>query len=169
RPSIWRNVLSGALHGLAASGGARNFGEGLVSGAAGEDAAQQRDIANKRAQAVADSQQAMYHAQTKAAILKLAQANPSSPEHAEEVADYSASQNDSMLRAGGAKVLAGFPDVAEAQKAALAGNGRVGAYHDTDGSLKYGVLQFSSDKVPDKTDVKYIGSDGTEKVMTVAP
>ena len=42
KPSLWRNVLSGALAGLANSGGSTSFGGGLAAGAAGEMGTQAR-------------------------------------------------------------------------------------------------------------------------------
>lgn len=41
RPSLWRSILSGALTGMAASAGGKNFGDGLARGAAGELQAEQ--------------------------------------------------------------------------------------------------------------------------------
>jgi hypothetical protein len=43
--SVWRNVLTGALAGLAASGGAKSFGAGVASGAAGDISMQQQNNA----------------------------------------------------------------------------------------------------------------------------
>jgi hypothetical protein len=53
RPSIWLNVLTGALNGLAASGGATSFGGGLGAGARGQMVAQQQQQAAQR-QALTD-------------------------------------------------------------------------------------------------------------------
>src|SRR4051812_12384369 len=36
KPSLWRNLLAGALSGMASSAGGKNLGEGLALGAKGE-------------------------------------------------------------------------------------------------------------------------------------
>lgn len=55
KPSLWRGVLTGALAGLANSGGAKSFGGGLGAGAAGELNAQAETRAQTR-QASLDAQ-----------------------------------------------------------------------------------------------------------------
>lgn len=48
-PSVWKNILMGALQGLAGSAGSTSFGGGLAKGAAGVEAARQREIENQQA------------------------------------------------------------------------------------------------------------------------
>ena len=48
-PSVWKNILMGALQGLANSGRSGTFAGGLAEGAAGVEAARQRDIENQQA------------------------------------------------------------------------------------------------------------------------
>ena len=55
RPSLWRNVLAGALAGLANSAGAKNFASGAASGVAGAINQQQQQAAAQR-QAQQDQQ-----------------------------------------------------------------------------------------------------------------
>src|SRR5437868_2242533 len=85
RPSLWRTILSGALTGLANSGQATDLAGGFTAGLQGEKAQAQRSLENQQRQQQLDTQQqtaqaeqAMYHAQTAGALLKLAQANSSS-------------------------------------------------------------------------------------------
>src|SRR5205807_3030315 len=111
RPSLWGSLLQGALAGLANSGHARDFGSGFAAGAAGNEARQQQLTENAQRQQQLDQQKqlqeaqvANYHAETNASLLKLAQMNSSSPEHADMVKDYNASQNDALVRTGGAKL-----------------------------------------------------------------
>ena len=47
-PSIWKDLVMGALHGLAGSAGAKHFGAGLAGGAEGEFKAQQQATENKQ-------------------------------------------------------------------------------------------------------------------------
>ena len=54
---LWKNVLLGALTGLAGSGRARNFGEGLAGGATAELGRQQTQVENKQRQQQADTAQ----------------------------------------------------------------------------------------------------------------
>jgi hypothetical protein len=53
KPSLWRNLLAGALSGMASSAGGKNFGEGLALGAKGELARerQEKDDATSQDQA----------------------------------------------------------------------------------------------------------------------
>jgi hypothetical protein len=44
--SVWKDIVMGALHGLAGSAGAKHFGGGLAGGAQGEFAAKQQEVEN---------------------------------------------------------------------------------------------------------------------------
>jgi hypothetical protein len=47
-PSVWKNLVMGAIYGLAGSAGAKSFGAGAAGGAEGVIAAKQRDIENQQ-------------------------------------------------------------------------------------------------------------------------
>jgi hypothetical protein len=49
QPSVWKDIVMGALNGLAGGAGQTHFGGGLAAGAAGEIQAQERAAANKQA------------------------------------------------------------------------------------------------------------------------
>src|SRR6185437_9940364 len=49
-PSVWKNLVMGAIYGLAGSAGSTHFGSGLAGGAAGVVEQKQREIQNAQAQ-----------------------------------------------------------------------------------------------------------------------
>jgi hypothetical protein len=48
QPSVWKNIVMGAIYGLAGSAGQTHFGGGLAAGAGGVIQAKQRDLENKQ-------------------------------------------------------------------------------------------------------------------------
>jgi hypothetical protein len=111
KPSLWRNVVAGALAGLANSAGSTSFGSGLGKGAAGELARQQQEkdnAAQNKAQELANQKQMDEHqrslvdvAHTQAMI---AQAQRQTlnlpPDYQTKIAEGRADQTEKMRQLG---------------------------------------------------------------------
>lgn len=122
KPSVWRSVVEGALHGLAGSAGTKSFGAGLAGGAAGEFSNQQlqKENALRQQQQANENDQAKVNvAHTQAMIAQIQRATMNMPEnYAQKVIEGRADQTEAMRRIG-AMVPVGTEDTSPDHHVAL--------------------------------------------------
>lgn len=113
KPSLWRNVVAGALSGLAASSGATSLGGGLAKGAGGELAreGQEKDDATARdAAKQAQVKAAADIAHTQAMTAQVMRATTNLPENHQQTVIEGRAEQTEQLRRTGAMIPVGNPD-----------------------------------------------------------
>jgi hypothetical protein len=113
KPSLWRNLLAGALSGMAASAGGKSLGEGLALGAKGELAREQTekdDAANQDQAKQAQIKQAADIAHTQAMTAQVMRATSNLPENHQQTVIEGRAEQTEQLRRTGAMIPVGNPD-----------------------------------------------------------
>ena len=122
KPALWKNVLVGALSGLAGSSGATTFGGGLAKGTGAElnrEAQNKEDATQQQAQMTANQKAAADVAHTQAMTAQIQRATMNLPEnHQQTVIEGRADQTE-KLRSVGGMIPAGSPDTSPDHHVAL--------------------------------------------------
>lgn len=96
-PSVWKNLVMGAIYGLAGSQGATHFGGGAAGGAAGYVAGKQKEIENARAQQQLEAQKQQFQfASIKAADEHIKAQNDANAAHLAAIKDQQAIDDHDM-------------------------------------------------------------------------
>jgi hypothetical protein len=151
QPSLWKQVLVGALNGLANSAGAKHFGEGAAMGAQGVMAARQQQINNqiKQQQAQSLAQFRDAHAANYASDAALKDAKRTAlPQELQDKMDIAGQQSMDKYAKDGVKPLRVIENSSDAANAAMQDI----ASHTPDG------------KIPPVSTIHFKGADGKEMI-----
>ena len=174
KPSVWRAVVQGALHGLAGSAGAKSFGAGLAGGASGELEQQQLQKNNalrQQQQQNENDKTKVDVAHTQALIAQVQRATMNMPaNHQQAIIEGRADQTEALRRIGAMNPVGTedtSPDhhVALQQVTALTQQNPGKLYSaepvkSADGKIAFQAMQVSD--APLSEDIPLLGLDGTK-------